>query len=200
MVLLLQRLPHWLATSSFTHVTTKIGSDCPNAATATAQTPSGLTLPAKNAHRLQQAKPKPEDLDIHIERHSDYDGLAGAPTVPTISKRRATCYVPLLPFQPEHAQEAAAPVQQQLPRSCCMCCAVHAFADIQLPMPPIIPCHAHSPARLPACAVGWGIGNTKTSVEECAEACRQHVPKGDCEWDNRRVKTIRLAWLGWLRA
>lgn len=30
-------------------------------------------------------------------------------------------------------------------------------------------------------AVAWGIGNTKKSVEECAEACRQHVPKGDCE-------------------
>ena len=30
-----------------------------------------------------------------------------------------------------------------------------------------------------ALQVGWGIGNTKQSVEECAEACRQHVPKGD---------------------
>lgn len=28
-------------------------------------------------------------------------------------------------------------------------------------------------------AVGWGIGNTKQSVEECGEACRQHKPSGD---------------------
>jgi hypothetical protein len=27
----------------------------------------------------QQHKPSPDDLDIHIERLADYDGLAGAP-------------------------------------------------------------------------------------------------------------------------
>ena len=26
----------------------------------------------------QENKPQPDDLDIHIERHADYDGLAGA--------------------------------------------------------------------------------------------------------------------------
>ncbi|KAL4430553.1 hypothetical protein ABPG77_005793 [Micractinium sp. CCAP 211/92] len=51
----------------------------------------------------QENKPRPDDLDIWIEREADYDGLA----------------------------------------------------------------------------VGWGIGNTKASIEECAEACRQHVPEGD---------------------
>ena len=30
----------------------------------------------------QETKPKPDDLDIHIERHADYDGLAGA--LPTL--------------------------------------------------------------------------------------------------------------------
>ena len=51
----------------------------------------------------RQFKPRPDDLNIHIERHSDYDGVA----------------------------------------------------------------------------VGWGIGNTKETIEECAEACRQHVPQND---------------------
>lgn len=50
-----------------------------------------------------KTNPKPEDLDIHLERHADYDGLA----------------------------------------------------------------------------VRWGIGHKKASLEECGEACRQHVPKGD---------------------
>ncbi|EFN55718.1 hypothetical protein CHLNCDRAFT_134029 [Chlorella variabilis] len=66
----------------------------------------------------QENKPQPDDLDIHIERHADYDGLA----------------------------------------------------------------------------VGWGIGNTKGSIEECAEACRQHKPKGPSDGPFGNLPCNAFAW------
>ena len=46
-------------------------------------------------------------------------------------------------------------------------------------------------ARLAAAAVGWGIGNTKGSIEECAEACRQHKPKGPSDGGCARLAAAK---------
>ncbi|KAL4858198.1 hypothetical protein ACK3TF_001688 [Chlorella vulgaris] len=46
------------------------------------------------------------------------------------------------------------------------------------PTPDDLDVHIERAADYDGLAVGWGIGNTKASIEECAEACRQHIPKG----------------------
>ena len=38
--------------------------------------------------------------------------------------------------------------------------------------------HLEHHADYDGLAVAWGIGNTKASVEECARACKDHVPSG----------------------
>ena len=38
--------------------------------------------------------------------------------------------------------------------------------------------HLEHHADYDGLAVAWGIGNTKASIEECARACKDHVPSG----------------------
>lgn len=44
------------------------------------------------------------------------------------------------------------------------------------PTPDDLVIHIERRSDYDGIAVAWGIGNKKRSVEECAEACRQHVP------------------------
>jgi hypothetical protein len=97
----------------------------------------------------QQHKPTPDDLDVHIERAADYDGLAGGYHNFVAGRPSVALCTTSAKWQTWHVS-----------------CGLRRLHPLKRLQPGVV------------AAVGWGIGNTKASIEECAEACRQHVPKG----------------------
>lgn len=70
--------------------------------------------------------------------------------------------------------------------------AAHAAVLLQPPPPlPNPPTRTHIGPTMCAdydgLAVAWGVGNKKRTLEECARACKEHVPPGVGERAGRAV-------------